>query len=80
MSKKVTKAEFLQQANLVGSCTVANFTIVMATMSLHVFPTYTYCDQRQYMYLRKPPEKKTQSFTTRQIQLNTYLPITYIPS
>ena len=36
------KAEFLQQANLVGSCTVANFTTVMATMTVHAFPTYAY--------------------------------------
>ena len=40
------KAEFLQQDNLVGSCTVANFTTVMATMTVHVFPTYAYRDQR----------------------------------
>ena len=38
------KAEFLQQANLVGSRTVANFTTVMVTMTVHVFPTYAYCD------------------------------------
>ena len=44
-----TKAEFLQQANLVGNFTVANFTTVMATMTVHVFPTYAYCDERQYM-------------------------------
>ena len=63
------KAEFLQQANLVGSHTVANFTTVMATMTVHIFPTYAYCDQRQYMqrYLRKPHEMKVRSFTTRVI-------------
>ena len=33
-------AEFLQQANLVGICTVVNFTMVMATMTVHVFPAY----------------------------------------
>ena len=33
------KAEFLQQATLAGSRTVANFTIVMATMIVHIFPT-----------------------------------------
>ena len=44
-----TKAVLLQYANLVGSHTVANFTIVMATMTVYVFPTYAYCDQRQYM-------------------------------
>ena len=45
-------------------------------MTVHVFPTYVYCDQRQYMqrYLRKLSDKKIQSFTTRLIQLNTYLP------
>ena len=73
------KAEFLQQANLVGSRTVANFTTVMATMTVHIFPTYAYHDQRRYMqrYLRKPPDMKVRSFTTRLIQLNTYLP--YFP-
>ena len=34
------KADFLQQANLVGSYTVANFTKVMAIMTVHIFPTY----------------------------------------
>ena len=37
--KDDAKAEFLQQANLVGSRTVTNFTTVMATMTVHVFPT-----------------------------------------
>ena len=69
------KAEFLQKANLVGSCTVANFTTVMTTMTVHVFPAYAYCGQRKYIqrYLRKPPEVRARSFTTRLIQLNTYL-------
>ena len=73
------KAEFLQQANLVGTRTVANFTTVMATMTVHVFPTYAYRDQRRYMqrYLKKPHDMKVRSFTTRLIQLNTYLP--YFP-
>ena len=38
--KDDAKAEFLQQANLVGSCAVANFTTVIETMTIHVFPTY----------------------------------------
>ena len=73
------KAEFLQQANLVGSRTVANFTTVMATMTVHVFLTYAYRDQRRYMqrYLRNPPEMKARTFTTRLLQLNNYL--TYFP-
>ena len=60
------KAEFTQQVNLVGSCAVANFT---KTMTIHVFPTYTYCDQRRYIqrYLRKPPDMKVRTFTTRLI-------------
>ena len=68
------KAEFLQQANLVGSHTV---TTIIATMTLHFFSTYAYRDQRQYMqrYLSKSPDMKIWSFTTRLIfQLNTYLP------
>ena len=44
--KGYTKAEFLQQANLVGSCIVANFTTVIATMTVNVFPTCVTCDQR----------------------------------
>ena len=58
--KGYAKAEFLQKPNLVGSCTVANFTKVMATMTVHVFLTYAYFDQRQYLqrYLRKPPDMK----------------------
>ena len=74
--KRDTKAEYLQKPNLVGSQTVANFTTVMATMTIHIFPTYAYCDQRQYMqrYLRKPPDMKVCPFTTSLIQLNTYVP------
>ena len=34
-----TKAELLQQANLVGSHTVANLIMVMATMTVHDFPS-----------------------------------------
>ena len=70
------KAEFLQQANLIHIHTVANFTMVMVTMTVHLFPIYAYCDQRQYMqrYLRKPPEMKVRSFTTRLIQLNIHMP------
>ena len=43
--KRDAKAEFLQKANFVGSCTVANFAMVMVTMTVHVFLTYTYRDQ-----------------------------------
>ena len=35
-----TKDKFLQKANVVGSHTVANFTMVMATMTVHVFCRY----------------------------------------
>ena len=44
MLKGDAKAEILQQDNLVGIRIVANFTWVMATMTVHVFPTYAYCD------------------------------------
>ena len=36
--KGEAKAEFTQQANLVGSCTMGNFTTVMVTMTVHIFP------------------------------------------
>ena len=70
------KAEFLQKANLVGSCIVTNFTMVMAIMTVHIFPPYAYRDQRRYIqrYLRKPPEMKVRSFTIRPIQLKMCLP------
>ena len=73
------KAEFTQQAYLVGSHTVGNFTTVMATMIVHNFPVLAYQDQKQYMYryLRKPITMKVCTFTTRLIQLNNYLP--YFP-
>ena len=56
--KDQAKAEFLQQANLVGSHRVTNFTTAMETITVHTFPTHAYCDKRQCMqrYLRKPPE------------------------
>ena len=45
-----TKAEFTQQANLARSCTVGNFTTVMATMTVHIIPVLAYQDQKRYMY------------------------------
>ena len=73
------KAEFTQQANLVGSCTMGNFITVMATMTVHIFPILAYQDQKQYMYrhLRKPKTIKVHTFTTRLVQLNNCLP--YFP-
>ena len=41
-----TKEKFTWQVNLIGSCKVANITIVMATMTVYIFPLYAYCDQR----------------------------------
>ena len=69
------KAEFTQQANLVESCTVGNFTTLMATMTLHIFSVLAYQDQKQYIYryLRKPKKMKVYTFPTRPIQLNSYL-------
>ena len=73
------KVEFTQQANLVGSRTVGNFTKVMATMTVHIFPLLAYQDHKRYMYrhLRKPKKMKVRTFTTKLIQLNNYL--TYFP-
>ena len=69
------KAKFTQQANLVESHTVGNFTRVMTTMTVHIFPVLVYQDQKQYMYryLRKPKTMKVCTFTTRLIQLNNYI-------
>ena len=74
-----TKAEFIQQANLVRSHTVGNFTTVMATMSVYIFPVLAYQDQKEYMYryLRKSKMMKVRTFTIRLIQLNNYFP--YFP-
>ena len=38
------KVEFTQQAYLVGSCTFGNFTTLMATMTVHIFPVLAYQD------------------------------------
>ena len=53
------KAEFLQKTNFIGSFTVPNFIFIMATMTVHIFSNYAYCDQRWYMqrYLRKSPNQ-----------------------
>ena len=50
------KAEFLQWINFI----VANFTKVMATMTVHIFSTYANHNKRQFKqrYLRKPHKTK----------------------
>ena len=69
------KVEFTHQANLVGSCTVGNFTKVMATMTVCIFPVLANCYQNRYMYryLRKPNTMKVYTFITRLLQLNNCL-------
>ena len=47
------KDGFTHQANLIGSCTVGNFTTVLATMTVDIFPTLAYQDQKRYMYWPK---------------------------
>ena len=44
------KAEYTQQAKLVGSCSVSNFTMVMATMTAYIFPVLAFEDQKRLMY------------------------------
>ena len=58
--------------NLVGSCTVGNFTLVMATMTVHIFPVMAYQDQKRYMYILK-----TMHFHD---QANTAIKLTYLLS
>ena len=36
------KAEFTQQADLVGSHPISNFTVVMALITMHIFPKLDY--------------------------------------
>ena len=72
MQKDILKAEFTKQAKLVGSCTVGNFTTVMATMTVYDFAVLAYQDQKRYMYryLRKPKTMKVCNLTTRLIQIS----------
>ena len=73
--KRDAKAEFLQQANFVDDCTVANFTTQITTVTVHIFLIYAYCNQRQYlkMYLGEPHDMKVRVFATTLIQLITSL-------
>ena len=43
------KTKFTQQANLVGSCTIGNFTTVMAAIIVHIIPVLVYQDQKRYI-------------------------------
>ena len=61
------KARFLQQANLTGSHTVSNFSVVMMTMTLNIFPKDTFKDRKQDLCrdLRKLKEVKARASTTK---------------
>ena len=74
------RLSLLGKANIVGSHTVGNFTTVMVTMTVHIFPLLPYHDQKRHMYryLRKLKTIKVCTFTTRLVQLNKYLPY-YLP-
>ena len=48
--KRDAKAEYTQQASLVGSCTFGKFTMVMVTMTVHIFPVLVYQDHKHYMF------------------------------
>ena len=73
--KSDSKAVFFQQTNLADCHKVENLTTAMATMTLHIFPTFAYHDKKQYLKrsLRDPPDMKVRAFTTSLIQLNKYL-------
>ena len=66
------KAEFTHQVNLMGSHTVSNFTTVVGTTTVYIFPALAYQDHI-YRYIRKPKTMKVCAFTTRLIQLNSNL-------
>ena len=78
--KDDAKTKFLQQVNLAASHIVANFTTIMATMTVQIFATYAYYGQRRCLQrcLKRLPDIKIRVFTTRLIQLTTYL--LYFPS
>ena len=72
---KEFKAEFAQ-LNLVGYCTIGNFTMVMITMTMvYKFLLYAYQYHKQYLlkYLRDPKDMKVRIFTTRLVMLNSCL-------
>ena len=71
------KAEFTQQDNLVGSCTVGNFIMVMATMTVRIFPVMACQDLKRFIhwYLQRTKKMKVSTFTIRLIQLNNYIPL-----
>ena len=54
--------------------------VVMATMTVLIFFTYAYCDQRSYMqrHLRKPADMKKELFTTGLIDLAVGLDLKYV--
>ena len=61
-----TKVKFTQQANLVESHCVSNFTMKIVTMTMHIFLKHAYLDQKLYIriYLRRPKEMKVRTFTS----------------
>ena len=61
MLKGDAKAEFLQKANLLGCHTVATFIVVMATMTVHVFPSYAYCDAKAEFFSEGEPSRLSYS-------------------
>ena len=61
------KAEFTQQANLVGSCIVVKFNIVMTTMTVHIIPALAYL----MVHVLVPKETQTNESAYFNYQANT---------
>ena len=68
------KATFKQVFLGIGIHTVDNFNKVLAEMTKHAFPTYTFCKQKRYLYrhLVKPRSMRLHRFISR-LQLNAFL-------
>ena len=56
------KAEFTQETNLVVSCNVEIFTIVVGTMTVRIFPKHAYQDHESY----------TQGYESTHLSINLF--------
>ena len=69
------KTNFNRAALDIGIRTVDNFNKVLAEITKHAFPAYTFRDKKRYLrrHLIKPRSMKLRSFIRRLQELNAYL-------
>ena len=55
-------------------CKFGNFSILLASENVHIFPKYAYQYQKRYLrqYFRKTEKMKVGTFTARLAKLNNY--------